>query len=86
MAGIGLGNGKTIFTVWPGIDSCVISKGTDIANDFVRGEDIIETTQPFAALTQTLGGGHLTLTTSSGDSLTLIGINSTLTESDFSFI
>ena len=69
-----------------GVDSFVISKGTDIANDFVRGEDIIETTQPFAVLTQTLGGGHLTLTTSSGDSLTLIGINSTLTESDFSFI
>ena len=69
-----------------GVDSFVISKGTDIGNDFVRSENIIETSQPFAAITQTLDGGHLTFATTSGDSLSLIGINSTLTKSDFSLI
>lgn len=46
----------------------------------------METSQPFAAITQTHDGGHLTFATTSGDSLSLIGINNTLTESDFSFI
>jgi Ca2+-binding RTX toxin-like protein len=69
-----------------GADHFVLSKGSDVADDFTLGEDVIETSQAFSSLTQRIAGNDLILTAQSGDSLTLIGVNTALTTSDFSFI
>ena len=66
-----------------GIDTFVISKGDDWVMDFAAGEDKIETADAYAAITQTVEGGNLVLTDSDGDTLTLLGVTTTLGEGYF---
>ena len=51
--------------------------------DFSTGEDKIETADAYAAITQTVSGGNLRLTDSDGDTLTLLGVTTTLGEGYF---
>ena len=66
-----------------GIDTFVISKGDDWVMDFSAAEDKIETADAYAAVTQTVSGGNLVLTDSDGDTLTLLGVTSALSEGYF---
>ena len=63
-----------------GVDTFVISKGDDCVMDFATAEDRIESADAHAAITQTLAGGSLVLTDSDGDTLTLLGVTTTLSE------
>ncbi|MEC8563107.1 MAG: FG-GAP-like repeat-containing protein, partial [Pseudomonadota bacterium] len=66
-----------------GVDTFVISKGDDWVMDFAAGEDKIETADAYAAITQTVAGGNLVLTDGDGDTLTLLGVTTTLGEGYF---
>ena len=66
-----------------GADRFVISKGNDLVQDFSVAEDRIETLDAFSAINQAVINGSLVLTDTDGDTLTLIGISSTLTEEYF---
>ena len=66
-----------------GVDTFVISKGDDWVMDFAVSEDKIETADAYAAITQTVAGGNLVLTDSDGDTLTLLGVTTTLNEGYF---
>ena len=66
-----------------GVDTFVISKGDDWVMDFSIAEDKIESADAFAALTQTVSNGNLVLTDSDGDTLTLPGVTSALSEGYF---
>ena len=66
-----------------GIDTFVISKGDDWVMDFAAAEDKIETADAYAAITQTVAGGNLVLTDGDGDTLTLLGVTTTLGEGYF---
>ena len=66
-----------------GIDTFVISKGDDWVMDFAAAEDKIETADAYAAIAQTVAGGNLVLTDSDGDTLTLLGVTTTLSEGYF---
>ena len=66
-----------------GADRFVISKGNDVVQDFSVAEDRIETLDAFSAINQAVINGSLVLTDTDGDTLTLIGISSTLTEEYF---
>ena len=66
-----------------GADRFVISKGNDLVQDFSVVEDRIETLDAFSAINQAVINGSLVLTDTDGDTLTLIGVSSTLTEEYF---
>ena len=66
-----------------GSDTFVISKGGDWVMDFSITEDKIETADAYSAIAQAISGGNLMLTDSDGDTLTLLGVSSTLTEEYF---
>ncbi len=66
-----------------GIDTFVISKGDDWVMDFSIAEDKIESADAYAAITQTVSSGNLVLTDSDGDTLTLLGVTTTLGEGYF---
>jgi Ca2+-binding RTX toxin-like protein len=66
-----------------GADRFVISKGNDVVQDFSVAEDRIETLDAFSAINQAVINGSLVLTDTDGDTLTLIGISSRLTEEYF---
>ena len=66
-----------------GIDTFVISKGNDWVMDFNTAQDKIETADAYSAITQSVSSGNLVLTDSDGDTLTLLGITSTLSEEYF---
>lgn len=66
-----------------GADRFVISKGNDLVQDFSVAEDRIETLDAFSAINQAVINGSLVLTDTDGDTLTLIGVSSTLTEEYF---
>jgi hypothetical protein len=51
--------------------------------DFSITEDKIETADAYSAIAQAISGGNLMLTDSDGDTLTLLGVSSTLTEEYF---
>ena len=56
----------------------------DLVMDFAAGEDKIETADAYATITQTVAGGNLVLTDDSdGDTLTLLGVTTTLGEGYF---
>ena len=54
--------------------------------DFSITEDKIETADAYSAIAQAISGGNLMLTDSDGDTLTLLGVSSTLTEEYFLYI
>ena len=66
-----------------GIDTFVISKGDDWVMDFNTAQDKIETADAYSAITQSVSSGNLVLTDSDGDTLTLLGVTSTLSEGYF---
>ena len=66
-----------------GIDTFVISKGDDWVLDFNITQDKIETADAYSAITQSLSPGNLVLSDSDGDTLTLLGVTSTLSEGYF---
>ena len=66
-----------------GIDTFVISKGDDWVMDFNTAQDKIETADAYSAITQSISSGNLVLTDSDGDTLTLLGVTSTLSEGYF---
>ena len=66
-----------------GIDTFVISKGDDWVMDFNTAQDKIETADAYSAITQSVFSGNLVLTDSDGDTLTLLGVTSTLSEGYF---
>ena len=55
----------------------------DLVMDFAAGEDKIEIADAYATITQTVAGGNLVLTDSDGDTLTLLGVTTTLGEGYF---
>ena len=66
-----------------GADVFVFSQGHDIALDFVAGEDSIQAMDDFAQVTQVVSAGHLVMTDSSGNTLTLMGQTDFLSVGDF---
>ena len=66
-----------------GIDTFVISKGDDWVMDFNIAQDQVETADAYPAITQSVSSGNLILTDSDGDTLTLLGVTSTLSEGYF---
>ncbi len=66
-----------------GIDTFVISKGDDWVMDFNTAQDKIETADAYSAITQSVSSGNLVLSDSDGDTLTLLGVTSTLSEGYF---
>ena len=66
-----------------GINTFVISKGDDWVMDFNTAQDKIETADAYSPITQYVSSGNLVLTDSDGDTLTLLGVTSTLSEEYF---
>ena len=66
-----------------GIDTFVMSKGDDWVMDFNTAQDKVETADAYSAITQSVSSGNLVLTDSDGDTLTLLGVTSTLSEGYF---
>ena len=51
--------------------------------DFNTAQDKIETADAYSAITQSISSGNLVLTDNDGDTLTLLGVTSTLSEGYF---